>query len=277
VQTFFRTSGLQRYFVVRAADSRNAPAVSREVADVVKERLAEWQLTQRAHEETAQVKDAQVAKTDKRGWFKRTGWLEHFANRNLMHLAHPTRLPDRGEVLAEERKLLEPVKPVITRWNSYYVCFERDVKLQSAINAYALHHIRRMRDKDTWAESRGNKQPVAQSWVRSDGLEAADWAVITEYMDVLKPLKTATERLKGRGKSGGFGSIAEVIPVFEYLLSYYEQRVNSYAAVDYNAHPEAPEDHLATNLRAAWAKADNYYSKLDDSPAYYAATILHPY
>ncbi|PZD22238.1 Dimer-Tnp-hAT domain containing protein, partial [Pyrenophora tritici-repentis] len=96
-------------------------------------------------------------------------------------------------------------------------------------------------------------------------------------MDVLKPLKTATERLEGRGKSGGSGSIAEVIPVFEYLLSYYEQRVNSYAAVDYNAHPEAPEDHLATNLRAAWAKADDYYSKLDDSPAYYAATILHPY
>lgn len=34
---------------------------------------------------------------------------------------------------------------------------------------------------------------------------------------------------------------------------------------------------MATNLRAAWAKANNYYSKLDLSPAYYAATILHPY
>jgi hypothetical protein len=58
---------------------------------------------------------------------------------------------------------------------------------------------------------------------------------------------------------------------------YYEQRVNSYAAVNYNAHPEAPEDHLATNLRAAWAKAGKYYSKLDNSPAHYVATILHPY
>jgi hypothetical protein len=131
-----------------------------------------------------------------------------------------------------------------------------------------------MQDEDTWAESRGNKQPVAQSWMRSDGLRAAD---ITEYMDVLKPLKTATERIEGRGKSGGCRSIAEVILVFEYLLSYYEQRVNLYAAVDYNAHPEAPEDHLATNLRAAWAKANDYYSKLDDLPAYYAATILYLY
>ncbi|KAI1522473.1 hypothetical protein PtrSN001C_011831 [Pyrenophora tritici-repentis] len=199
---------------------------------------------------------------------------QHKLFEDFQRLAHKE-LP--ADALAEERKVLEPVKPVVTRWNSYYSCFERAVKLQSAINAYSLHHIRRVRDEDTWAESRGNKQPVAQSWMRSDGLGAADWAVITEYMDVLKPLKTATERLEGRGKSGGSGSIAEVIPVLEYLLSYYEQRVNSYAAVDYNAHPEAPEDHLATNLRAAWAKADDYYSKLDDSPAYYAATILHPY
>jgi hypothetical protein len=37
------------------------------------------------------------------------------------------------------------------------------------------------------------------------------------------------------------------------------------------------EDHLAINLRAAWAKASDYYSKLDDSLACYPATILHPY
>jgi hypothetical protein len=31
------------------------------------------------------------------------------------------------------------------------------------------------------------------------------------------------------------------------------------------------------NLRAAWAKLDAYYTKLDDSPVYFAATCLHPY
>ena len=94
-QTFFRAGGLQRYFVVDAADSSDdAPCVPREVTDVVSERLAEWKLTEHAHKEQAQVMDAEVAKTDKTGWFKRTGWLEHFADRNLMHLAHQTRLPD---------------------------------------------------------------------------------------------------------------------------------------------------------------------------------------
>lgn len=134
-----------------------------------------------------------------------------------------------------------------------------------------------MRDEDTYAQSRGNKLPEAQPWMQSDGLTAADLAVVTEYMDALKPLKAATKRLEGRGNDGGFGAIAEIMPVFKYILSYNEQRVKAYEAVDYNAHDEALEDHLAINLRAAWAKANDYFAKLDLSPAYYAATILHPY
>jgi hypothetical protein len=52
--------------------------------------------------------DAQVAKTDKTGWFKQTGWLEHFANQNLMHLTHQTWLPDQGEAkLRRAAKLTE--------------------------------------------------------------------------------------------------------------------------------------------------------------------------
>jgi hypothetical protein len=32
--------------------------------------------------------EAKIAKTDKTGWFKWIGWLEHFANWNLAYLAH---------------------------------------------------------------------------------------------------------------------------------------------------------------------------------------------
>ncbi|KAI2475192.1 hypothetical protein Ptr902_13390 [Pyrenophora tritici-repentis] len=80
--------------------------------------------------------------------------------------------------------------------------------------------------------------------------EPSDWQVITEYIGVLRPLKEATLRLEGRGKAGRFGAIYEVIPVFEYLLNEYEARVKSYEHVDYEA-ANAPEDHLAINLRAA--------------------------
>ena len=89
----------------------------------------------------------------------------------------------------------ELIKPCVTRWNSYYDCFKRGVELQQAINAYAAYHIRETEQADEQATLRGNKLPNVPRWIRSDGLTAADWAVITEYMAVLQPLKFATDRL----------------------------------------------------------------------------------
>lgn len=206
------------------------------------------------------------------GYIKTPQQYAQFARfQQLAHLELPADAP------ADARKILEPIKPVVTRWNSYYECFERAVKLQSAVNAYASSHITRVRDEDFFAISRNNKLSNAPAWMRTNGLTAHDWAVITEYMDALKPLKMATKRLEGRGKKGGFGAIAEIIPVFEYLFNYYEDRVKIYEAVNYNEHDEAPEDHFVINLKAAWAKANDYYEKLDDTPIYYTATLLHPY
>jgi hypothetical protein len=109
-------------------------------------------------------------------------------------------------------------------------------------------------------------------------------------MDVLSPLKECTKHLEGQGKAKdenkdeaidgskprSFGAIAEIIPVFEYLLTILESRLQSYNDVVHNVHNEAPKDHLVINLRAANSKACDYYNKLDNTPAYYAATILHP-
>ncbi|KAI1566127.1 hypothetical protein PtrEW13061_011860 [Pyrenophora tritici-repentis] len=182
-----------------------------------------------------------------------------------------------AELPARERlKVLEPVKPVVTRWNSYYAAFQRATQLQAAYNSYAEHHINRVTLDDRRAIQHNSKRPDAPSWMRSTGLTAADWAVITEYQDCLQPLKLATERLEGRGKAGNFGAIYEIIPVFEYVLSALEARVRPYEQVDFN-YTDAPEDHLHINLRAAWSKANDYYNKLDDSPVYYAAVCLHPY
>lgn len=52
--------------------------------------------------------DAEAAKTDRTGWFNRTGWLAHLAKRNRVHLAHAIRLPDRNETkLQQAAKVVE--------------------------------------------------------------------------------------------------------------------------------------------------------------------------
>ncbi|KAG9376471.1 hypothetical protein A1F94_005049 [Pyrenophora tritici-repentis] len=169
----------------------------------------------------------------------------------------------------------EPIKPCVTRWNSYYDCFKRGVQLQQAINAYATYHIRETEQADEQAAIRGNKLPDVPRWMRSDGLTAADWAVITEYMAILQPLKFATDRLQGRGKCGRFGALYEVIPVFESVITELDARLRPYESVNHEP-SEAPEDHIPINLRAARRKASNYFTKILQSPIYYAATALHP-
>jgi hypothetical protein len=111
--------------------------------------------------------------------------------------------------------------------------------------------------------------------MRSNGLTAADWAVITEYMAILGPLKSATDRLQGRGRCGRYGGLYEVIPVFESIIEGIDVCLQPYESVNYEP-TEAPEDHIPINLRAARRKASNYFTKIIQIPAYYAATALHP-
>jgi hypothetical protein len=187
------------------------------------------------------------------------------------------RLANRDLPTHKQLKILEPVKPVVTRWNSFFGVFERATHLHAAYNSYAGYHINATALADAHAIAQDNKLPDAPPWMRSTGLSAADWVVITEYIGALQPLKHATLRLEGRGKAGNFGAIYEIILVFEYLLNELESLILPYTNVDFNAHPEVPEDHLVINPKAAWRKANEYYSKLDQSPAYYTAVCLHPY
>lgn len=96
VQTFFRTGGLQRYFVVNTADTAGAGDSNGNKVEV-DALLHEWRQTESKHEEEMQVMDIEAAKTDRTGWFSRTGWLEHLARRNYMHLAHAATMPTRNE------------------------------------------------------------------------------------------------------------------------------------------------------------------------------------
>jgi|SRR5271154_6445065 len=41
--------------------------------------------------------EAEIAKHDRTGWFNRTRWPEHLADRNMKHLVYASRLPDQDE------------------------------------------------------------------------------------------------------------------------------------------------------------------------------------
>ena len=147
--------------------------------------------------------------------------------------------------------------------------------LQSAVNAYCQLHVTNTANADAYAATSGNREPNAQRWMRSGGLTPADWQIVNKYLALLRPRKSTIKRLKGRGTYKRSGSLAEVIPVFETFLSSYEEHIEPHSGVDYDR-PGAPGDHAVINLRAACAKEKGWFIKLDNSPAYYSATSLHP-
>jgi superfamily II DNA helicase RecQ len=95
VQTFFSGGGLQKYFVVDL--DRNENGEKSDQSPVVTQQLNAWREVRKQLEEDMHIME-DAAKTDKTGWFKRTGWLAFFKGRNLVHLGHQARLPDRNEV-----------------------------------------------------------------------------------------------------------------------------------------------------------------------------------
>lgn len=137
-QTFFTGGGMMKYFAVRAPssadpittpqqednfrDDSNMTLVQTDeiVAGLSQQQRRNFQAHLRArqlfvqqHELEIQKADAEIAKHDRTGWFNRTEWPRHFAGRNLVHIAHCSRLPDKEEVV-----LIEVVRLLNEVWNA---------------------------------------------------------------------------------------------------------------------------------------------------------------
>jgi len=101
VQTFFQGGGFRRYFVVRVPEERQRPqygtALNHEQQHDAATIKRQWRLAREEHNKELEIADKEIAKQDYTGWFKRTGWPEHLAGRNLKRLAHVSRMPDRDE------------------------------------------------------------------------------------------------------------------------------------------------------------------------------------
>ena len=110
VQSFFGSSK-QRYFTVIWSESNNTETVSgADVTDKIEIGIVQddWNNSLKKHKEELEKIDGEVAKQDKSGWFNKTGWVEHLAKSNQLHLAHASRLPDRDETeLIQATKLVE--------------------------------------------------------------------------------------------------------------------------------------------------------------------------
>ncbi|KAG9385555.1 polyprotein [Pyrenophora tritici-repentis] len=171
------------------------------------------------------------------------------------------------------------VKPVKTRWNSYFNTFVRAAELHGPIDGYIECKLEEHSAATATSRRRKNREqpccPATVIYTRR-GLSGKDWATITEYIRLLEPFAEATRLLEGRGRHGRHGAIWEVLVTFEWLLDQLEALKDRLKDVNYED-LDAPEDHLITNVNLAHCKLAEYYAKFDNAPVYYTATILHPH
>ncbi|KAG9376276.1 Dimer-Tnp-hAT domain containing protein [Pyrenophora tritici-repentis] len=179
---------------------------------------------------------------------------------------------EEAESLGVTPHIRQLVKPVKTRWNSYFNTFVRAAELHGPIDGYIECKLEE--HSAATATSRRRKNPTVIYTRR--GLSGKDWATITEYIRLLEPFAEATRLLEGRGRHGRHGAIWEVLVTFEWLLDQLEALKDRLKDVNYED-LDAPEDHLITNVNLAHCKLAEYYAKFDNAPVYYTATILHPH
>jgi hypothetical protein len=130
----------------------------------------------------------------------------------------------------------------------------------------------RARPKST--ELRSSLPPCLE---QANLLSDADWDALNWFKDILSIFESCLLRLEGDGQTrvrkGGidaqYGSIWQVAVAYEFLLTTLEK-----AKIEAIGRPEP--NYYASCINSAWAKLNKYYTKLDETPIYYAATVLHP-
>jgi hypothetical protein len=194
------------------------------------------------------------------------------------------------------------VKDVETRWNSFYHSAERACYLRVAIDELLLEEDAEY--QQYCARQRQGGRPITRQPppILKDTLLTDDWAIITQYVAILKPLKDATLALEGQ-IGGRFGAMWRVLPQYEKILQHFEELVkqypvneaiatlpatatatsfdisNTFTADSLSTSPatqSTAERHFNLNITLAWRKMNDYYTKLDNTPVYVAAVVLHP-
>ncbi|KAI2479364.1 hypothetical protein Ptr902_09575 [Pyrenophora tritici-repentis] len=118
---------------------------------------------------------------------------------------------EEAETLSVTANVRQLVKPVKTRWNSYFNTFVRAAELHGPIDSYIEYKLEEQSAATAaLRRQRNREQPPASQprlYIREGGLSGKDWAIITEYIQLLEPFAEATRLLEGRGLYGRHGAI----------------------------------------------------------------------
>ncbi|KJZ68664.1 hypothetical protein HIM_11949 [Hirsutella minnesotensis 3608] len=177
------------------------------------------------------------------------------------------------------RNTLDLVADNDTRWLSQLYMIRRALKLRPYIEQLIFKHQQQW-EQDNRSKITGRLRGSArmpQICLEENQLSAKDWEVLEHLAKLLGFYEDAVKTLEGDGQArkrkhgwtGSYGNVWEIIQGFEFLLEVLEDYKQLAAEL-----PDA--EHLWININLGWEKLNKYYSRLDETPIYYASLALHP-
>ena len=143
---------------------------------------------------------------------------------------------------------------------------------------HRLEALQRWKRENSNTRGRLHASAKCPSWLSDQArITDEDWGVVQGFHDVLQPFHDTMMELESDGKQRmrrdgtvmAFGLMSKVLLAFEFLLKTLE---TAKAAVE----QEQDGSMFAANINLGWSKLNEYYSRLHESPVYYAALALHP-
>ncbi|KAG7418723.1 hypothetical protein Forpi1262_v016416 [Fusarium oxysporum f. sp. raphani] len=194
---------------------------------------------------------------------------------NLLRSLQLTAYSKSDDPVVRAKKPLDVIIDVITRWLSTLYMIRRALLLKDFL-------------EDLWYEQKSEWEGLVLRGKKSSSemplclrdenkLEEKDWAIISLFNEVLQHFEHVLITLEGDGQQrkrkegyiGAYGCLWDTLLGYEYLLG----KMEVYKAA---AHRYPDPEHFKVNINLCWKKLDKYYSRLDETPVYYAAIALHP-
>ncbi|CCE35275.1 uncharacterized protein CPUR_03263 [Claviceps purpurea 20.1] len=168
-----------------------------------------------------------------------------------------------------------------TSWVSQYPMIDRAMTLRPYLKELmeiVIQASTRSRSKST--AQRKQQSPLPLCLTDENLLTDADWNALGWFKDILHLLDVCRLKLEQRQfppqspdeeiSENRFDNIWQVVRAYKFICGPLEKARTE--AVD---RPEP--SYYASYINAACTEANKYYAKIDETPLFYAATVLHPY
>lgn len=162
-----------------------------------------------------------------------------------------------------------------TRWNSIYKELRALLSNRAAIQAFfeAEREAATVQPKKPKKGAATTPTPTGDP-VLDNPLTEDDWNVLQHYNKLLLPCYVATMDLQGQAGDDKPCALFNVQSDIEVIVQRLTDAWHTYKDAPDTA--VEGEWHFRTQIRLALDKAQQYYARLDDSPAYVASAMLHP-